>query len=133
LNAATLADAGAGGVTDATTFRYRPVHANAVGAGGDVDYDLTDAAGLRAYVAARSLDKNPLDGDGNQDYAANLTIHATEATLINDGALNTAQAKHYAAVLLTHLKVMKLAVGGGVTSQLSQNVGDGDANENARN
>ena len=68
LNAATLANAGAGGQTDATTFRYTPVHANSARVGGPHDYDLTNAGGgLLDYVRDRSLDKNPLDGDGNQN------------------------------------------------------------------
>ena len=67
LNGADLADAAVAGNTNATTFQYTPAHANAVGTGVATDYDLTDPAGLMAYVTARSLDKDPrLDaGDTN--------------------------------------------------------------------
>ena len=67
LNGADLANAGAGGVTDATTYQYTPVHANAVGSGVATDYDLTDGAGLLAYARARSLDKDPRLNAGNTD------------------------------------------------------------------
>jgi hypothetical protein len=66
IDSADLADTGTGGDLDATTFKYRPIHAEAVGVGTDVIYDLTDAAGLINFVTARSLDKDPLNGDGKQ-------------------------------------------------------------------
>ena len=65
LNAADMVDIGVAGNTNAGTYHYTPAHANAVGTGIDTVYDLTDPAGLMAYVTARSLDKDPTQGAGN--------------------------------------------------------------------
>ena len=65
-----------------------------------------------------------------------LALNAEEAGLINDVLLNTAEAKHYAAVLLSQLRQIKAAnnvVDAAMTGVLNQNAGDGDAGEAARN
>ena len=68
LNAADIQNPGAGPVGQrAATFDYTPAHADAVGTGVLTRYDLTTDAGIMNYVAARSLDKDPLNGDGNQN------------------------------------------------------------------
>ena len=65
-----------------------------------------------------------------------LALNAEEAGLINDALLNTAEAKHYAAVLLSQLRQIKAAnnvVDAAMTGVLNQNAGDGGPGEAARN
>src|SRR6266511_4583553 len=65
LNSGGLADAADAGNTNATTFEYTPRHPNAVNTRAVTQYDLTDDDELMAYVAARSLDKDPLQAVGD--------------------------------------------------------------------
>ena len=53
---------------------------------------------------------------------------------MNDAALNTAEAKHYAAVLISQLRQIKAGTTPGtITGQLNQNAGGGGAAENEQN
>lgn len=53
-----------------------------------------------------------------------MALSTAEANIINAGALNTAQAKHYAAVLIAHLRNIKNATTpGAITHQLDQDHG----------
>ena len=59
-------------------------------------------------------------------------MHAEEAAILNDPALNSPEAVHYAAVLISGLREIKNSVAA-LDQQLNQSVGTGDANEDAQN
>ena len=63
-----------------------------------------------------------------------LPLSAGEAAIINDVALNTALAKHYATVLISGLRAIKAATAeAAINGQLNQSAGAGGAPEDQQN
>ena len=108
---------GAGGNTDAATFNDGTAGA---------PFDLTADNGVQTYIQARSLVLNPLFNQAWNNVANNNTravaLDAGESdALIANANLNTAEAKHFGALLLAHLRLIKANSEGTRNQQLNLN------------